>query len=43
MSRYIGEEQINVACRRLFERHSTATLPLPTALDLYRELQAVTP
>ena len=40
---YIGAERVNVALRRLLERHGSAPLPLPTSLDLYRELQAVTP
>jgi ABC-2 type transport system permease protein len=40
---YVGAERVNAALRRLFERHGSATPPLPTTLDLYRELQAVTP
>ncbi|MGH2397926.1 MAG: ABC transporter permease/M1 family aminopeptidase, partial [bacterium] len=43
LSRYIGDERMNAALRRLFEKHSTGAPPLPTTLDLYRELQAVTP
>ena len=31
------------ALRRLFEKHGWATPPLPTSLDLYRELQEATP
>jgi len=55
-SRYIGEERMNAALRRLVEKHGSGTAPfdslsrelaqgrpLPTTLDLYRELQAVTP
>lgn len=40
---YVGAERLNAALRRFFERHGSATPPLPTTLDLYRELQAVTP
>ncbi|MBB4637837.1 ABC transporter permease/M1 family aminopeptidase [Longimicrobium terrae] len=40
---YMGEERVNLAWRRFFERHRAGTAPLPTSLDFYRELQAVTP
>jgi ABC-2 type transport system permease protein len=40
---YIGAEQVDAVLRRLIERHSSGERPLPTSLDLYRELQAVTP
>ena len=40
---YVGAERVNAALRRFFERHGSATPPLPTTLDLYRELRAVTP
>ncbi len=40
---YIGEERVNEALRRLLEEHGSGAPPLPTSLDLYRELQAVTP
>ncbi|HEX5715291.1 MAG TPA: M1 family aminopeptidase [Thermoanaerobaculia bacterium] len=40
---YIGEERVNVALRRLLRKHGSGEPPLPTSLDLYRELQAVTP
>ncbi len=43
LSRYIGKEQVNLALRRLFEKHRSGKPPLPTSLDLYRELQVVTP
>ena len=43
LSRYIGEDPVNEALRRLLEEHGSGTPPLPTSLDLYRELQAVTP
>jgi ABC-type transport system involved in multi-copper enzyme maturation permease subunit len=40
---YIGKDRVDEALRRLFEKHSSGAPPLPTSLDLYRELQAVTP
>jgi aminopeptidase N len=43
LSGYVGEERVNLALRRLIEKHSQAGAPLATTLDLYRELQAVTP
>jgi aminopeptidase N len=43
LDQYIGKERINLALLRLFEKHGSGKPPLPTSLDLYRELQAVTP
>jgi ABC-2 type transport system permease protein len=53
LSEYVGETQVNAALRRLIEASSVAAVktgssrggapPLQTTLDLYRELQAVTP
>lgn len=43
MSQYIGRDQINQALRRLLDAHPPGREPLATTLDLYRELQAVTP
>ncbi|WP_237144695.1 M1 aminopeptidase family protein [Pontibacter pamirensis] len=43
MSEYVGEDQVNSALRRLLEKHRQQDAPLATTLDLYRELQAVTP
>ncbi len=43
LSQYIGEEQVTLALRRMLEKHGSGEPPLPTSLDLYRELQAVTP
>ena len=43
LSEYIGEERVNAALRRLLEKHRPGEAPLATTLDLYRELQAVTP
>ncbi|HYF64797.1 MAG TPA: M1 family aminopeptidase, partial [Herpetosiphonaceae bacterium] len=41
VSEYVGEDQVNRALRRLIDAHRSGALL--TALDLYRELQAVTP
>jgi ABC-2 type transport system permease protein len=43
LNQYIGEERVTLALRRLLEKHGSGEPPLPTSLDLYRELQAVTP
>ena len=43
LSEYLGEERVNGALRRLLEKHRPEDAPLATTLDLYRELQAVTP
>jgi hypothetical protein len=43
MREYIGKERIDAALRRLFEKYRSGTPPLPTSIDLYRELKAVTP
>ncbi|HEY0143827.1 MAG TPA: hypothetical protein VGF48_23270 [Thermoanaerobaculia bacterium] len=43
MSESIGEERVHAALRRLLEKHRPDGAPLATMLDLYRELQAVTP
>ncbi|HYW12373.1 MAG TPA: hypothetical protein VE871_10450 [Longimicrobium sp.] len=43
MSEYMGEQRVNLAFRRVIEPHRTASLPGATSMDLYRELQAVTP
>lgn len=40
---YIGADRVTAALRRLLERHASGAPALPTSLDLYRELQAVTP
>jgi ABC-2 type transport system permease protein len=40
---YIGKDRVDEALRRLFEKHRSGTPPLPTSMDLYRELQAITP
>lgn len=43
LSEYVGRDRVNGALRRLLEKHQPAEAPLATTLDLYRELQAVTP
>jgi ABC-2 type transport system permease protein len=45
LSEYVGETQVNTALRRMIEasRARGGAPPLQTTLDLYRELQAVTP
>jgi ABC-2 type transport system permease protein len=43
MREYVGAEKLDAALRRLYEKYSAATPPLPTSLDVYRELQAATP
>jgi ABC-2 type transport system permease protein len=43
LSEYVGVDRVNTALRRLVERHTALGAPLATSLDLYRELQAVTP
>jgi ABC-2 type transport system permease protein len=43
LSRYIGKKKVNGALRQLLRRHRSGALPLPTSLDLYQELQKVTP
>ncbi|HEX2095104.1 MAG TPA: hypothetical protein VHG28_22075 [Longimicrobiaceae bacterium] len=43
LGEYMGEERVNTALRRLVEKHGSGAPPLATTLDLYRELQVVTP
>ena len=43
LGEYLGNDAMNAALRRLLQDHRANTLPLPTARDLYRELEAVTP
>jgi ABC-type transport system involved in multi-copper enzyme maturation permease subunit len=40
---HLGREPVGAALRRLFAAHAEGRPPLPTSLDLYRELQAITP
>ncbi len=40
---YVGEERVNAALRKMIQKHGSGKPPLPTSLDLYSELQAVTP
>jgi hypothetical protein len=43
LSQYIGRDRVNSALRNLLARHRPGTIPLATSLDLYRELETVTP
>ncbi len=43
LSQYIGKDRVDDALRSLLKKHGSGVPPLPTSLDLYRELQAVTP
>ena len=43
LSEYVGADRVNGALRRLIARHDSVGTPRATTLDLYRELQAVTP
>ncbi|MBA3526872.1 MAG: ABC transporter permease [Sphingomonas sp.] len=43
ISEYVGKERLHAALRRLIQRHGSGAVLLPTTLDLYRELKAVTP
>jgi ABC-type transport system involved in multi-copper enzyme maturation permease subunit len=43
LSEYIGKQQVHDALRRLLEKYGSGKPPRPTSLDLYRELQTVTP
>jgi len=45
LGEYIGQERVRAALRSLLEKHGALAQgkPLPTTLDLYRELKAVTP
>lgn len=43
LSKYLGKEKVNGALRHLLQKRHSGDMPLPTTLDLYRELQEVTP
>ncbi|MEJ8800714.1 ABC transporter permease/M1 family aminopeptidase [Pontibacter sp. H249] len=43
LSKYIGKEMVNGALRNLLQKQSSGEVPLPSTLDLYQELQHVTP
>lgn len=43
LSDYLGEDRVNQALRQFYAKHGSGAAPLATSLDLYRELQAVTP
>ncbi len=43
LSKYSSKEQVNGALKQLLLKHGRGTAPLPTTLDLYRELKVVIP
>lgn len=43
LSQYIGRDRVNGALRKLLTNHRPGSVPPPTSLDLYQELQTVTP
>ncbi|WP_276482515.1 ABC transporter permease/M1 family aminopeptidase [Paraflavitalea pollutisoli] len=43
LQEYIGRPAVSTALRQLLQKHAGGKPPLATTLDLYRELQAVTP
>jgi ABC-2 type transport system permease protein len=43
LSQYIGRDKVNAALRNLLANHPPGTRPFATSIDLYRELEAVTP
>jgi ABC-type transport system involved in multi-copper enzyme maturation permease subunit len=43
LSQYMGRDRVNGALRSLLANHRPGTLPRPTSLDLFRELQTATP
>ena len=43
LSQYIGKEKVNGALRSLLQKHHSEELSLPTTLDLYQELEELTP
>ncbi|OON65621.1 ABC transporter permease/M1 family aminopeptidase [Hymenobacter sp. CRA2] len=43
LSQYMGRDRVDAALRQLLAKHRPGTLPYPTSLDLYQELQAATP
>jgi ABC-2 type transport system permease protein len=43
LSEYVGSDRVNSALRRLLRTHPRGEAPLATMLDLYRELQSITP
>lgn len=43
LQEYVGRENVDLAWRRLIEQHRSGEPPFATSLDLYRELQFVTP
>jgi hypothetical protein len=43
LSHYTSKEKVNCALKQLLLKHGSGKPPLPTTLDLYRELKVITP
>lgn len=43
LSKYIGNESVNDALRSLLQKRTSGDITMPTTLDLYHEIQKVTP
>ncbi|RYU90707.1 ABC transporter permease [Mucilaginibacter terrigena] len=43
LSKYIGKSRVNMALSQLLQKHSPGKTPMATSLNLYQELEAVTP
>ena len=43
LDEYIGAQRVDTAISRFFKKYASGASPLPTSLDLYEELKAVTP
>ncbi len=43
LKEYVGEKKVNTALKNLLEKFNSPEPPLPVSLDLYSELQTVTP
>ncbi|MES2892729.1 MAG: hypothetical protein V4725_11965 [Bacteroidota bacterium] len=43
LGKYIGKEKVNGALRSLLQQRDSGVIPLPTMLDLYKEIKKVTP
>jgi ABC-2 type transport system permease protein len=43
LSEYVGDQQVNMALRRLLDNHRRPNAPLATTVDLYRELKKAAP
>ncbi|GHA61864.1 ABC transporter permease/M1 family aminopeptidase [Pontibacter akesuensis] len=43
LARYLGKDKVNGALRNLLQKRTAGEIPHPTTLDLYQELQTITP